>query len=75
MPSQKFPFISGLPYHIYNRGFQKQQIFFSQRDYVRFLEGVEYYRTQYPSISIHAFCILPNHFHLVATAAVEDDRE
>lgn len=75
MPSQKFPFITGLPYHVYNRGFQKQRIFFNDRDYVRFLQGVEYYLPQYPTVSLHAFCLLPNHFHFVLSAQTEEDRE
>lgn len=75
MPSQKFPFIAGLPYHVYNRGFQKQRIFFNDRDYVRFLQGVEFYLPQYPTVSLHAFCLLPNHFHFVLSAQTEEDRE
>jgi len=75
MPSQKFPFVSYLPYHIYNRGFQKQQIFFCEKDYLRFLAGVEVYLAEFSSVQLYAFCLLPNHFHFILSTALEEDRE
>lgn len=75
MPSRRFPFIAYLPYHIYNRGFEKQTIFYEQRDYFRFLENIDFYLTQYTSVQLYAFCLLPNHFHFILSASTEEDRE
>lgn len=50
-------------YHFYNRGNNKQQIFFEERDYLLFLEKI---RTQiFPYCNILCWCLMPNHFHLL----------
>lgn len=38
------PFISGSFYHIYNRGVEKRKTFMGRRDYMRFLETLDFYR-------------------------------
>ena len=38
------PFVSGSYYHLYNRGVEKRTIFQDRRDYLRFLETLEFYR-------------------------------
>ncbi len=43
-----------LPYHIYNRGVEKRDIFTCPRDYQRFLQTVDYYRYE-QSISFAQF--------------------
>lgn len=57
-------FLPGSYYHIFSRGNRKQAIFFGDRDYLRFLEKVEEYRKKY-NIDLVAFCLIPNHFHLL----------
>ncbi len=52
-------------YHVYNRGLNKQQIFFCQRDYEKFYDGISKYRGRFPDIEIFAWCFLPNHFHFL----------
>lgn len=93
MPSRKTPLVSGEVYHVFNRSIAKQPIFNSRRDYVRFLEAIDYYqysenpirfshffrmnkedklkqiellRKHKKSVAIFAFCIMPNHFHILA---------
>lgn len=60
------PFLKNQYYHIYNRWLKKSKLFFSFKDFQRFLfyiwEWMEKYRD---SIGIVAYCILPNHFHFV----------
>ncbi|MDO8638894.1 MAG: transposase [Candidatus Daviesbacteria bacterium] len=38
------PFVTDGYYHIYNRGVEKRDIFIDRRDYLRFLETLNYYR-------------------------------
>jgi len=50
-------------YHIYNRGNNKQTIFFSERNYFYFLRKCHQYLT--PVSDVLAWCLLPNHFHFL----------
>lgn len=54
-------------YHIYNRGYNKQQLFFEDLDFQRFYNNFQRYKAdeKYQNIKIKAFCFLPNHFHLL----------
>lgn len=52
-------------YHIFNRGYNKQQLFFSPEDYQRFYDTIARYKISFPSIRIESFCFLPNHFHFL----------
>lgn len=64
MPNRKLAFKEGGFYHIFSRGNRREKIFFTEEDYQRFLTKVEEYRKKY-SIKISAYCLLPNHFHLL----------
>jgi putative transposase len=52
-------------YHIYNRGHEKQQLFFKQKDYEKFYNNIARYREKYPDIQIVSWSLLPNHFHFL----------
>lgn len=66
-------------YHLYNRGVNKENIFNDDQDYKVFLSYLKEYVSQVvesssPSkiknnfandISINAYCLMPNHFHLL----------
>lgn len=50
-------------YHLYNRGNQRQPIFFKEADYLLFLRKI---REQFlPYADILTWCLMPNHFHLM----------
>ncbi len=51
-------------YHVYNRGNNKQTIFFDDSDHHMFLDHLFSFAPQY-EVEIHAFCLMPNHFHLL----------
>lgn len=51
-------------YHVYNRGNQKQRIFFSNENYLFFLQKVRMYWL--PCCDILCYCLMPNHFHFLA---------
>jgi putative transposase len=66
-------------YHVYNRGVNKQEIFLDAQDYKVFLSFVKQllspdvvvnefgrsYLNLYGKIELNAFCLMPNHFHLL----------
>ncbi len=60
-------------YHIYNRGVEKRDIFIDNQDYSVFLGYMKEYLDPSRSdphplsnqLSLQAFCLMPNHFHLL----------
>jgi len=56
-------FEKGYLYHIYNQGNNRQTIFFSKKNYLFFLKKIEIYVKPYADIV--AYCLMPNHFHLM----------
>ncbi|SDE16514.1 putative transposase [Massilia sp. PDC64] len=59
------------PHHILQRGNDNQVIFRDDEDYRRFLEflreSAKFYR-----VAIHAYVLMPNHLHVLATPSDED---
>ena len=50
-------------YHVYNRGNNKQKVFFNEENYMFFLNKIN---TQIkPICDILCWCLMPNHFHLI----------
>ncbi len=50
-------------YHIYNRGNNKQSIFFNDENYLFFLRKI--HNQLKPFCDILCWCLMPNHFHLI----------
>ncbi len=80
MPRRDVQFSPGEYYHLYNRGNNRQTIFFERKNYAFFLQRVREYLL--PSgITIVAYCLMPNHYHLLAginqadTSEVSDERK
>lgn len=59
-------FTEGSFYHIYNRGNNKQKIFFTHENYIFFLNKVKKYIQ--PNCDILAWTLMPNHFHFLIRA-------
>jgi putative transposase len=57
-------FAPGLLYHVIVRGNQSQATFRDHQDYQFYLERMEKYRRKY-DYWIHAYCLMPNHVHLL----------
>ena len=55
---------SGHYYHIYNRGNNKQPIFFTAENYRYLLRLIQRYAHR-DNIVIVAYCLMPNHYHLL----------
>lgn len=56
-------FEEGHLYHIYNQGNNHRRIFFSRENYLFFLKKIEQHVQPYADIL--AWCLMPNHFHLM----------
>jgi putative transposase len=50
-------------YHIYNRGNNKQKIFFTAANYLFFLKKIQ--DEILPHCELIAYCLMPNHYHLL----------
>lgn len=50
-------------YHVFNRGINKQQIFFNDKDYQFFLRKLLQLKKRCDH-SVYAYCLMPNHFHI-----------
>ena len=64
MPYRKEKFSSGAYYHLFNRGVNKEPIFFERENYLFFLRQMRKYFTNEWLIII-AYCLMPNHYHLL----------
>ncbi|MBU1784131.1 MAG: transposase, partial [Candidatus Omnitrophica bacterium] len=54
----------GAWYHVMNRGRRKEEIFFEESDFKIFLEVLNQ-TSRIFSIEIHAYSLMPNHYHLL----------
>jgi REP element-mobilizing transposase RayT len=76
MPRRTVPLVAGECYHLFNRGVNREKIFFERENYLFFLRRLrqhlfgetqtsEVLKTSEVSTSIIAYCLMPNHFHLL----------
>lgn len=65
MPARNFriQIEPGKFYHIWNRGNNKENLFYSSSNYEYFIRMYAEYLD--PVVETYAFCLLPNHFHLL----------
>jgi len=61
----------GIPHHVTQRGNRRQQTFFSVDDYQSYLELMSEWCRKY-SVEIWAYCLMPNHVHLIAVPETKD---
>jgi putative transposase len=64
MPRRHFAFQPGCYYHLYNRGNNRQNIFFERENYLYFLRLVRRYLIE-QTLEVLAYCLMPNHYHLL----------
>ena len=60
MPQRKTSWQSGNFYHIYNRGNNRQNIFFERENYIYFLRLLKEHLIK-KTVDIVAYCLMPNH--------------
>ncbi len=86
MATRKISFITGEYYHLYTRGVEKRVIFLDMRDYEYFLYLMylcntkrpiriksldEKFEKGEPIIDIGAYCLMPNHIHILVHEKIE----
>jgi putative transposase len=60
--------IPGAPHHVTQRGNRRQRAFFCEADYLAYLHlAAEAFREA--EVQVWAYCLMPNHVHLIATPA------
>ena len=87
MASRKQSFAVGEYYHLYNRGTEKRIIFLEKKDYRHFLFLMyicnteksitlrsigEFFERGETIVNIGAFCLMPNHFHILVREKIEN---
>ena len=63
--------VPGYPHHVTQRGNRRQKTFFCDDDYRYYIELVSEY-SQQANTGIWAYCLMPNHVHLVMVPDRED---
>jgi len=65
MPRMARLVVPGYPHHVTQRGSRKQTIFFGDTDYRAYIELICRLKEE-AAVDIWAYCLMPNHVHLVA---------
>jgi putative transposase len=63
--------IPGLPHHVTQRGNRRQETFFGDDDYEAYLDLMAQWCGEH-GVAIWAYCLMPNHVHLIAVPKTED---
>jgi putative transposase len=61
----------GIPHNVTQRGNRRQQTFFNDEDYQAYLELMSEWYAWY-KVEIWAYCLVPNHVHLIAVPATKE---
>ena len=67
---RKQPLVKDHYYHIYNRGVNRQPIFFVKENWSQFLTLLHQYFTR-EKVNILAYCLMPNHYHLLVYLKID----
>lgn len=60
----------GIPHHVTQRGNRRQQTFFSDADYLRYLQLAAEWCAK-AEVECWGYCLMPNHVHLILTPKTE----
>jgi putative transposase len=71
MPQRGPELCAGEYYHFYNRGHNRGRIFFERDNYLFFLRRVGDYL--FPVLDIVAYCLMPTHYHVLASPRQTSD--
>lgn len=69
MPRRTTPFVPDIYYHFYNRGNNRQVVFFEPDNYLYFLGGLKKYLV--PVVKIIAYCLMPTHYHILVRVMLQ----
>jgi putative transposase len=71
MPYRTVPLQANHYYHVYNRGHNRNPIFFERDNYLYFLRQLRKYLIEQQTADIVAYCLMPNHYHLLLYLKVD----
>jgi putative transposase len=71
MPRKPRFFLPGVPAHIVQRGHSREPVFFEDSDYRAYLDWLQEAAERY-NCAIHAYVLMTNHVHLLATPESKD---
>ena len=63
MPRRVIPFLPDQYYHFYNRGNNRQPVFFEHENYLFFLRRFKRFVIGY--VDVIAYCLMPTHYHIL----------
>ena len=63
MPRRVIPFLPDQYYHFYNRGNNRQPVFFERENYLFFLRRFKRFVIGY--VDVIAYCLMPTHYHIL----------
>ncbi len=66
MPRRARNYIAGYPYHIVQRGNNREACFLEPENYQYYLELWKRLSTKY-GVEVHAYCLMTNHVHFLVT--------
>jgi putative transposase len=72
MPRAARASVGGVCYHVLNRGNGRREVFLKDGDYQAFLKAIGHACVEVP-MSVLAFCLMPNHFHLAVRPHKDGD--
>ncbi|MGF1568242.1 MAG: transposase [Nodosilinea sp.] len=71
MPRRRINFSPGHYYHLYNRGHNRQTIFFETDNYLFFLRQFRHHVAA-ATVDVIAYCLMPNHYHFLICLRGDD---
>jgi putative transposase len=71
MPYRKIEFRAGYYYHLYNRGINRQAIFFCDDNWGYFIKRIRHH-FQPELVDVVAYCLMPTHYHLLVHLKTDD---
>ena len=63
--------VPNIPHHIIQRGNRRQKVFFREDDYREYLSLMREWCRRF-GIDIWAYCLMPNHVHLIVVPQAEE---
>jgi putative transposase len=70
MPRAARIVVCGVPYHITQRGNNRQEVFLDEQDYLTYLRLLAHY-ARARGLEILGYCLMSNHVHLIAVPTLE----
>ena len=71
MPLRKRDYLPGMPYHLVQRGNNRQRCFRESDD---FLTDLDLWRekSRWYGVDVHAYCLMSNHIHFIVSSIETD---